>query len=105
MAKVFRGKYIEGFKTAYYNDELQLPGQLEVFKNPRVFETWINDLVNRNWVSYCKAPFDGPGQVIEYVGRYTPGSHQQPPYPKHRRRKGHFPITGEGLAITGVFFK
>jgi hypothetical protein len=71
MAKVFRGKYIEGLKTAYYNDELQLPGQLEVFKNPRVFETWINDLVNRDWVSYCKAPFDGPGQVIEYVGRYT----------------------------------
>jgi hypothetical protein len=38
MAKVFRGKYIEGLKTAYYNDELQLPGQLEVFKNPRVLK-------------------------------------------------------------------
>jgi hypothetical protein len=28
-------------------------------------------LYNLNWVVYCKDPFLGPKQVIEYLGRYT----------------------------------
>jgi hypothetical protein len=32
---------------------------------------WIDRLVNRNWVVYCKRPFADAEQVVRYVGRYT----------------------------------
>ena len=28
-------------------------------------------LFQKQWVVYAKRPFDGPKQVIEYIGRYT----------------------------------
>jgi hypothetical protein len=71
MSKVFRGKFVEGLKNAFYSRTLKLPGRLENLSKPRVFETWLNDLVNRDWVVYCKAPFGDPGHVVKYVGRYT----------------------------------
>ena len=71
MSKVFRGKFIEGLKKVFYGETLKLPGRLEKLSKPRAFETWIGDLVNRDWVVYCKAPFGDPGQVVKYVGRYT----------------------------------
>lgn len=54
MAKVFRARYVERLR-----EELQLPGDL------------YKALFSRNWVVYCKRPFFGPSQVVEYLGRYT----------------------------------
>ena len=31
----------------------------------------MDKLYSIKWVSYCKRPFGGPKQVIEYLGRYT----------------------------------
>lgn len=37
--------------------------------------TTINNLINSlykiKWITYCKRPFGGPAQVLEYIGRYT----------------------------------
>jgi len=54
MSKVFRARFVEGLRK-----QLKLDG--EVYK--KLFE--------QNWVVYCKRPFFGPAQVIEYLGRYT----------------------------------
>jgi hypothetical protein len=54
MAKMFRARYAEGLRK-----ELQLPNDL------------YKALFSRNWVVYCKRPFFGPSQVVEYLGRYT----------------------------------
>jgi len=54
MSTVFRARFVEGLRK-----QLKLDGK--VYK--KLFE--------QNWVVYCKRPFFGPAQVIEYLGRYT----------------------------------
>ena len=54
MAKVFRARFVEKLRK-----ELQLDDGL------------YKELFSRNWVVYCKRPFFGPSQVVEYLGRYT----------------------------------
>lgn len=54
MSKVFRAKFVEGLRKAFILED-------KVYKQ----------LFSRNWVVYCKRPFYGPWQVIEYIGRYT----------------------------------
>lgn len=54
MSKVFRAKFM-----AELRKELQVSAGL------------AKKLVAKPWVVYCKRPFMGPQQVIEYLGRYT----------------------------------
>ena len=71
LSEVFRGKFIEGLKNAYYGGELTLPDQLRYLEREEEFERWINILVARNWAVYSKSPFDTPRSVVRYIGRYT----------------------------------
>lgn len=44
---------------------------MEHLDNSDKFEAWINKLVSRNWVVYCKPPFGDAEEVVRYIGRYT----------------------------------
>ena len=70
LSIVFRGKFIEGLKDAYYAGELVLPVNLKI-KDDDEFEQWIDLLVSKNWVVNSKPPFSGPEKVVRYIGRYT----------------------------------
>lgn len=59
MSKVYRGKFMELFKI--FLDE----------KGMEFKEELRQHLYEKQWVVYAKRPFGGPGQVIEYLGRYT----------------------------------
>ncbi|MBU2650059.1 MAG: IS91 family transposase, partial [Bacteroidetes bacterium] len=54
LSKVFRARFVE-----YLRKEMDLPGDL------------YKELFSKQWVVYCKRPFWGPQQVVEYLGRYT----------------------------------
>ena len=72
LSKVFRGKFIQGLKKAFYNNELAIaPNLLPSVGSASQFECWIDTLAARNWVVYCKPPFDDASQVVNYIGRYT----------------------------------
>jgi hypothetical protein len=71
VSEVFRGKFIEGLKAAYYNGQLILPEGFKHLEDAEDFERWIDDLVARNWVIYTKPPFETPEKVVRYIGRYT----------------------------------
>ena len=71
LSRVFRGKFIEGLKKAYYAGELVLPDNLKRLDNAGEFERWIDGLVSTNWVVHSKPPFAGPEEVVRYIGRYT----------------------------------
>ncbi len=71
LSKVFRGKFVEGLKKAYYKSELAIPDESAHLREPYKFEQWINRLVARNWVVNAKPPFSGPEEVVSYIGRYT----------------------------------
>lgn len=54
MSKVFRARYAEFLRKDFdLNDAL------------------YRCVFSKNWVVYCKRPFYGPSQLIEYLGRYT----------------------------------
>ena len=69
LSKMFRGKFIEGLKQAYYEGKLNLPD--EELADGRCFELWLDQLASRKWVVYCKSPLKKPDQVVNYIGRYT----------------------------------
>ena len=54
MSRVFRARYVEFLRQTFSLED-------QVYKS----------LFGKNWVVYCKRPFYGPLQVIEYMGRYT----------------------------------
>jgi len=71
LSIVFRGKFIQGLKKAYYDGELILPVNLKKLEDAAKFEKWIDGLVSSNWVVNSKPPFAGPEEVVRYIGRYT----------------------------------
>ena len=71
LSKVFRGKFIEGLKRAYYDGKLTLPYGSSDLAETDKFERWIDRLVAKDWVVYLKRPFSGPEDVVRYIGRYT----------------------------------
>lgn len=55
MSKVFRARFVA-----------ELRKELKPSKPASFYES----LFKHNWVVYCKRPFLGPPQVVEYLGRY-----------------------------------
>ena len=51
--------------------QLEFSGSLEKLRNPGQFRSYLAPLKRTRWVVYAKAPFAGPRQVLDFVGRYT----------------------------------
>lgn len=64
MNKVFRGKFLQGLKQLLAANEVTAAPGADI-------TTLISELYQKDWMVYAKAPFGGPQQVIEYLGRYT----------------------------------
>ena len=71
MSAVFRGKFLALLKNCFSRGDLVFPGSLCHLKDPGSFETFRGHLYQKQWVIYCKPPFDGPKGVLQYLGRYT----------------------------------
>lgn len=59
ISQVFRAKFRDGLKQIAAKCGFEVPLELQ------------NRMKKSTWVVYAKAPFAGPEQVIEYLGRYT----------------------------------
>ena len=61
----------------HYLEKAFVAGELTFFKShrhlhePAVFRRYLAPVWKTEWVIYTKRPFAGPGQVLDYVGRYT----------------------------------
>ena len=67
LSTKFRGKFlafIRVVKLNFYNDVADLD-------NPATFSSFVSTLYDKDWVTYCKPPFENPSKVISYLGRYT----------------------------------
>lgn len=71
VSEVFRGKFIQGLKRAYYQGELVLPNGYTHLADPKHFERYIDSVVARDWNVNIKRPFADPERVVRYIGRYT----------------------------------
>lgn len=71
LSRVFRAKFLAHLKRAYRRKDLRLPASHPASGHPRAFQTLVDELFEKNWVVYCKAPFAGPQRVLAYLARYT----------------------------------
>jgi hypothetical protein len=71
MSKVFRGKFIHHLGKRFAKGELAFPGRPAASGTKDDFSRLVGRLWEKNWVVYTRAPFNGPGKVLDYLGRYT----------------------------------
>ena len=65
LSQVFRGKFIDGLQKAAAKGTVSFPDQ------PDALASLVHTLRSHDWVVYCKPPFAGPENVLDYLGRYT----------------------------------
>ncbi len=71
LSGIFKGKFLFYLRKAYENNELIFTGNILHFANRHHFKQFLDKLYCKEWVIYAKKPFNGPEQVLEYLGRYT----------------------------------
>jgi hypothetical protein len=71
LSRFFRRRFLELLERAFERDELEFFSALQALQVPEAFRRYLQPLREKEWVVYAKAPFAGPQQVLEYVGRYT----------------------------------
>lgn len=71
ISDLFKKKFLYYLKKAYKNKELQFIGKVKSYGQTNEFYRLLNLLYEKKWITYCKRPFGGPKQVLEYLGRYT----------------------------------
>jgi Putative transposase. len=64
MEKIYKGYFLEHLRK-------YIAGKSLVFSNHEELENILSQVGTKKWNVYAKAPFGGPAQIIEYLGRYT----------------------------------
>ncbi|MEE0420064.1 MAG: IS91 family transposase [Lachnospiraceae bacterium] len=67
----FKGKYLAHLAILYKNGSLTFSSSCEKLCNPYHWKEWKNKLYEMDWCPYVKETFNGFGNAIEYLGRYT----------------------------------
>ena len=71
LSRFFRRRFLELLGQAFDGGELEFFGALQNLRERNTFQRHLDPLRDKEWVVYAKAPFAGPQQVLDYVGRYT----------------------------------
>ena len=67
----FRGKYLAELDSLYKKQKLVFSSSCEKLCNSYEWSEFRNSLYNKDWCPYIKETFNGFGNAIEYLGRYT----------------------------------
>ena len=71
LSCLFRRLFLKLLVRAFEKNRLSFFSALSHLHDATVFHRYLSPLRKAKWVVYAKAPFAGPRQVIDYVGRYT----------------------------------
>jgi hypothetical protein len=71
LSCLFRRLFLDQLQAAFDQGKLHFFSSLERLRDPHAFAQYLAPLRQTEWVVYAKAPFGGPEQVLNYVGRYT----------------------------------
>lgn len=67
----FRGKFLALLKQLYKENSLSFSKSCNSIQNEKSWNSFINTLYEKDWVPYIKETFNGNGNAIDYLGRYT----------------------------------
>lgn len=71
LSKKFRGKFMDLLKSLYDNRKLCIPKVCSSLNDPFMWLLFCNKLYSLDWNCFIKQTFNGNGNAIEYLGRYT----------------------------------
>lgn len=67
----FKGKYLSVLQSLYEDRKLCFSSSCSELQNSYNWKEWKNKLYEKDWCPYIKETFNGFGNAIEYLGRYT----------------------------------
>ena len=67
----FKGKYLSLLDACYQKGELVFSSSCSTLQDSCVWKAFKNSLYEKDWCPYIKETFNGFGNAIEYLGRYT----------------------------------
>lgn len=67
----FKGKYLALLDNYYQTGSLVFSASCEELRNPYTWQEFKNLLYDKEWCPFIKETFNGFGNAIEYLGRYT----------------------------------
>ena len=68
MNKVFKAYFLKRLRQHLEHGELALPKHFPCHSN---YYNWKEKLYKMDWVVYCKPPFGGAQNVVQYLARYS----------------------------------
>jgi hypothetical protein len=71
LGKKFRGKFLAMLEQYYQKGLLTFSDSCKRLKNSYQWQEFRNSLYCKNWIPYIKETFNGFGNAIDYLGRYT----------------------------------
>jgi len=71
LSRLFRRLFLEQLRQAFADGKLRFFNNLAALQGPDAFASYLAPVAQAEWVVYAKAPFGGPQQVLDYIGRYT----------------------------------
>ena len=71
LSRRFRRLFLQALQAAFAAGQLQFFGEVKELRDPQAFARYLAPWKKKKWVVYAKAPWGGPQQVLEYLGRYT----------------------------------
>jgi hypothetical protein len=71
LRRLFRRVFLRHLNEAFEAGQLQFFAELQRLQDAAAWKDYLRDARTREWVVYAKAPFGGPAQVLDYLGRYT----------------------------------
>ena len=71
LAKKFRGKFLALLQELYDSKKLHYSGSCKKLKNSYEWNEFHSSLYEIQWVPFIKETFNGFGNAMDYLGRYT----------------------------------
>ncbi len=67
----FKGKFLSFLDRYYQSGKLVFPSSCETLRNSYTWHEFRDRLYGKDWCPFIKETFNGFGNAIEYLGRYT----------------------------------
>lgn len=71
LRNMFRGKFLAHLKQLYNKNRLVFSKSCNDLQILTQWNSFINALYEKDWIPYIKETFNGNGNAIDYLGRYT----------------------------------
>ena len=71
LSRKFRGKFMAFLKNEHRSGGLSFSGSLLHLRNGCAWSAYVDSLYRKEWIPFIRETFNGQGNAIDYLGRYT----------------------------------